>query len=234
MQFFENLHIDAIVAEFSVFESFLKGLTVMTDTRLALCDVRGPLNDLTEKLCGEESEAWLVGLKKFLRKENPWEHALQASSPIASASPTKTYPTPFVPGLTWKDRIERCRFDYVDPEIWQYIDSFVEAEEEHASPIHIELDRFGKSMSSSGAESFQAKNGKNMISPARFLSLCETYPNLQREDPIICTQKICVDRHGEVRVLFALEYDGERGLYLGCRDGVWSGYCRFPSTRKVS
>lgn len=41
-------------------------------TRLALCDVRGPLNDLLEKLSGEEGEMWLRGLNKFLRKEEAW------------------------------------------------------------------------------------------------------------------------------------------------------------------
>ncbi len=41
---------------------------------LALRDVRGLLNDLMEKLCGEEGEVWLKAFKKFLRKENPWKH----------------------------------------------------------------------------------------------------------------------------------------------------------------
>ena len=38
-------------------------------TRLALCDVRGPLADLLEKLSGNDGEDWLRGLNKFLRKE---------------------------------------------------------------------------------------------------------------------------------------------------------------------
>ena len=42
------------------------------DTRLALCDARGPLADLLEKLSGEDGEIWLRGLNKFLRKEESW------------------------------------------------------------------------------------------------------------------------------------------------------------------
>lgn len=42
-------------------------------THLALCDVRGLLADLNEKLSGENAGEWHAGLKKFLRKENPWE-----------------------------------------------------------------------------------------------------------------------------------------------------------------
>ncbi len=41
-------------------------------TRLALCDVRGPLTDLLEKLSGDNGEQWFHGLNRFLRKENPW------------------------------------------------------------------------------------------------------------------------------------------------------------------
>jgi len=40
---------------------------------IALRDVRGLLNDLTEKLCGEDGEIWLEAFKKFLRKENSWK-----------------------------------------------------------------------------------------------------------------------------------------------------------------
>ncbi len=39
---------------------------------IALCEVRGLLNDLMEKLCGEEGMLWLEAFKKFLRKETCW------------------------------------------------------------------------------------------------------------------------------------------------------------------
>ena len=45
----------------------------MSDTRLTLPEVRGPLTDLLGKLDGENGDVWLRGLNKFLRKENPWE-----------------------------------------------------------------------------------------------------------------------------------------------------------------
>lgn len=41
-------------------------------TRVALCDARGPLTDLIEKLSGEDGSSWHEALKKMLRKENPW------------------------------------------------------------------------------------------------------------------------------------------------------------------
>ena len=39
---------------------------------VALRETRGPLKDLTDKLCGADGKAWLEALKRFLRKENPW------------------------------------------------------------------------------------------------------------------------------------------------------------------
>ena len=47
-------------------------LTMENMLGLALREVRGLLNDLMEKLCGEDSMMWFEALKKFLRKENPW------------------------------------------------------------------------------------------------------------------------------------------------------------------
>jgi hypothetical protein len=45
----------------------------MSDTRLALSDVQGPLKDLIDKLTGENGDTWLKAFKLFLRKQNPWE-----------------------------------------------------------------------------------------------------------------------------------------------------------------
>lgn len=40
---------------------------------VALCEVRGLLSELLERLSGENAVEWLGALKKFLRKENPWQ-----------------------------------------------------------------------------------------------------------------------------------------------------------------
>jgi hypothetical protein len=43
-------------------------------TKLGNKDTEGPLADLNEKLAGSNGEAWLMNLKRFLRKEIPWIH----------------------------------------------------------------------------------------------------------------------------------------------------------------
>lgn len=41
-------------------------------SKVALCDVRGPLTDLIEKLSGDEGSEWLHILNASLRKQNPF------------------------------------------------------------------------------------------------------------------------------------------------------------------
>jgi hypothetical protein len=40
--------------------------------KLPLSVVRGPRNDLDEKLAGEQGPMWITALKMLLRRENPW------------------------------------------------------------------------------------------------------------------------------------------------------------------
>ena len=45
----------------------------------ALRTVCGPLGDLNQKLSSPNGEEWLTALKRFLRKENPWDGAITFS-----------------------------------------------------------------------------------------------------------------------------------------------------------
>ena len=44
--------------------------------KLPLSEIRGPRDDLEEKLAGPEGGKWLESLKKFLRKENPFSSGI--------------------------------------------------------------------------------------------------------------------------------------------------------------
>jgi len=44
----------------------------MNDTRVTRREVNGVIKDLRQKLFGAEGYKWLLALKRFLRKENPW------------------------------------------------------------------------------------------------------------------------------------------------------------------
>lgn len=47
--------------------------------QLAAHETRGPLNQLNVNLGGQKGQEWLSALKKFLRKESPWEPAHERS-----------------------------------------------------------------------------------------------------------------------------------------------------------
>ena len=41
-----------------------------------VCEIRGLVGDLFDKICGENGREWLEALKRFLKKENPWGEAM--------------------------------------------------------------------------------------------------------------------------------------------------------------
>lgn len=41
--------------------------------KTSVVDLHGPLTDFMDKLQGNDGEAWFLGFKRFLRKENPWD-----------------------------------------------------------------------------------------------------------------------------------------------------------------
>ena len=62
-----------------------------------LADVARLLGAFSDKLAGEDGEAWIVAFKRFLRKENPWP------APEVVASKPKPTSTAVVPTLkVWK------------------------------------------------------------------------------------------------------------------------------------
>lgn len=94
------------------------------------------------------------------------------------------YPVTFVPGLTWKERIQRTGCS-IDSEIWQYVGQFPTIEDEDPVPIDVVLHHFGVAISSSDAEAGLAQAELDQISPARYLHLLEQQPELQRKFPLI-------------------------------------------------
>jgi hypothetical protein len=56
---------------------------------LPLSAVRGPRDSLEEKLAGDNGEEWLIALKRFLRKENPWGN--DSAIPGLLSAPVDTY-----------------------------------------------------------------------------------------------------------------------------------------------
>ncbi len=79
-------------------------------SRLALCDVIGPLNDLNQKLAGENGKQWLGRLKKMLRGE---------SSGVANIDLAKAYE---LCGMKLEYEEVAKKFDLTeDPNLWKLL-----------------------------------------------------------------------------------------------------------------
>ncbi len=95
----------------------------MADTRLALSEIRGLLNDLLDKLCSDSWREWFYALKRFLRKENPWGDVLpdldwgktyeELGAPFDPSILPPVDPTqwhiPVLPGVTSNKVVEALR-----------------------------------------------------------------------------------------------------------------------------
>ncbi|MBU4315415.1 hypothetical protein KJ673_03345, partial [Patescibacteria group bacterium] len=75
----------------------------------------------------------------------------------------------------------------------------------------------------------------NYLRPGKIeelLAFGATYPEVQRQFPIICLGSSWVDRGGRRHAPFLSGYGSGRELRLGWCGSVWDGYCRFLAVRK--
>ena len=209
----------------------------MTDTRLALCDVRGPLNDLTEKLCGEEGSLWLSGFNKFLRKENPWEQGV-AVAPFAIATYPKSDPVVIeLVGVvlpeqsrTLGDRIADGAYDWFNNDITEKRFPLTLS----AGPRELATVWFKRNVKIEYVEQWAAANGYEvaLIDDLLAVGSHSEYKELQLQFPIIALGSSSVVG-GHVLVPY-LCWDGSRRLlFLNYRGIEWRDDCRFL-LRKVS
>ena len=101
--------------------------------------------------------------------------------------------------------------------------------------VDLELVYLNRNASSEDVLSYFEQNGLRPATMAELLAFGATYPEIQREFPIVCLDKggsSWVDPHGGCRVPY-LDQDGfERGLRLSWCDNGWDGICRFLAVRK--
>ncbi|OGL66017.1 hypothetical protein A3B21_00620 [Candidatus Uhrbacteria bacterium RIFCSPLOWO2_01_FULL_47_24] len=89
--------------------------------KVALCDRRGPLRDLNDKLSGEKGEDWLITLKRFLRHEDPWKTESPSHSwPWASTIDLekiqhREFKVGIWPITTIEQMVAAGKYDFVDP-----------------------------------------------------------------------------------------------------------------------
>jgi hypothetical protein len=176
---------------------------------LALCDARGPLTDLIQKLSGDNGVVWLKRLKMFLRGE---------------VSILRIFAN-----LTLTDRIARGRYDWVNSDITKkHFPTSVPADYD----VEYKLFHFNHTISSDDAIKETEKEGFRPGILVELLALGETNPELQKQFPIVALGSAWRRPLGG-RCVPCLCWDGsELKLRLEWFEGVWDDYVRFLAVRK--
>jgi len=170
-----------------------------------VCEIRGLVKDLFDKLCGESGREWLSALKLFLQKQNPW---------------------PVVNGVL-ADMIEASHYDWVSDAVNER--NFLWSE--LVPGFGLKLYHFGHTVSLEDAVAAMDADGYR---PGKLVDLIDygaKNPEEQRKYRIIALGSIGhVDGHHHVACLG--EWRGKRILYPVFFADDWDGTYRFLAVLK--
>ncbi len=140
---------------------------------------------------------------------------------------------PFIPGLTWRERILRCGFDPkgdVDPRIWEQIEEFAPVPEEDPDPIPVVLFSVSGWARRWEVMKHRAEKGSTIVSFARFLHMLEDASLSLHSD--LVPKIVCLDFLYQRDVLdvpqgpLPVVRFGARGQKM--LTAIWSGSPVFP------
>jgi hypothetical protein len=219
-----------------------KGLTM---SRLALCDVVGPLCDLLQKLSGDQGDLWLKALNKMLRKENAWDHP----SISTAAEEGQTFHFVIDYSRSVRDSIKAgCYDDAHVPEIekleqdkrkesvrWEVEDWFHRYSREVGKrSVVARLYHFNKDISQEEAINIMDKDGYLPASIRETLAFGENNPELQKTFMIISPSRFILF-HGclsvnKVTALWGTSSTRSFGIIEEQEE--WGADCRLLAVRK--
>ena len=96
----------------------------------------------------------------------------------------------------------------------------------------LELVHLDKVASTDEVEAYLEENGLRLATIEELLAFGATYPDVQREFPVIALGSSWVSRDGHRHVPYLDGYGTERGLGLDWLDDPWDVVCRFLAVRK--
>jgi len=98
--------------------------------------------------------------------------------------------------------------------------------------VNFELIHLNKGVSSEDALTHLEENGMRPPTIEELLVFGSSYPEIQREFPVICLGSSWVSPGGDRDVPYLSRDGSERGLSLGWFGGDWDECCRFLAVRK--
>ena len=130
---------------------------------------------------------------------------------------------------TIEEMIEAGRYDWKNPDI--NAKNFPVSGEDTLE-ANLELVHLNMVAGTKEVETYLEANGLRAATLEELLAFGATYPNIQREFPIVAIGSSWVYPDGD-RLVPGLSGDGsERDLFLNWNDGDWLDVCRFLAVRK--
>jgi len=170
-----------------------------------VCEIRGLVKDLFDKLCGASGREWLSALKLFLQKQNPW---------------------PVVKNVL-ADMIAAGHYDWINPNIKEQFFSL----EGLVLGVEPRLYKFDRDISSKDVIAAMYEEGYRPGNLADLLDFGVKNPEEQRKRPIVSLDSF--PRNNDLRDSVCLDGDvGERRIILNSFDLEWGRDCRFLAVRK--
>ena len=172
---------------------------------------------------GERGRVKRDMLQEFLR--DPARFMVQNA--IAEAG--KIYPVTIDCGKTIEQMVAACKCDWSDPNI---IGKNFPISGQGVVIVETQFVHLGKDTSTDEVLAHMAAKELRPADPTEGLAFGATYPELQREFPIVCLGSPWVSPTGIRRVLYLDGSDGKRELSLVWDGNAWNEYCRFLAVRK--
>ena len=132
-------------------------------------------------------------------------------------------------GQTLQQMIANGKYDYANSDITA---SNFPTQGSGQQNVVVELVHFGRDMASEAVlKEFEAR-GLRVATLPELLAFGATYPEKQREFPIVALGSVWQNRIGDRYMPYLGRNGSKRGLYLSWNDVGWDGLCRFAAVRK--
>ncbi len=204
--------------------------TVRPMTRKQLKDIVATLiGAIPDDLSFEEAQAAIGGkgqlVKSVAAAFDPYR--VKRDGPNA----TGTYPVsvPYNGSSTIKELVAAGAFDWKNDDI---TDKHFPQEKTGAEDVEIELVHLDRDISTDDALVELDKRGLRPANPAELLAFGATFPEVQREFPVIALGQFWRYPFGGRVVVCLVRFGGKRFADLRWPDNDWARRCRFAGVRK--
>ncbi|NCO05162.1 MAG: hypothetical protein GW939_03370 [Candidatus Magasanikbacteria bacterium] len=131
-------------------------------------------------------------------------------------------------GMTVEQMVEAGRYDWKNSDVSS---RNFQVKGEGLVEVNLELVHLNKVASTSEAKAYLDANGLRAATIEELLAFGATFPDVQREFPIVALGSSWVDRYGDRDVPCLDRRRSKRRLDLYWHDYRWDGFCRFLAVR---